>query len=475
MSRLLCALTLIFSCLLLSQGCQKTAAKPPIPVPEVVIEPVIVRDVTPYLTQDARAEAAEFVQIPARVSGFLREIRYTPGEFVQKGKPLFLIEPDQYEAEVKAAEAKLASANIKLRLAEDDLGRTETLVPTGAKTIEDLQTDTATRDEAAAAVMSAEAALDTAKLNLSYTDVCSPIAGKTDRNFVDVGNLVSPTTATDVTALTGEPGILTTVANMDPMFIYFEISDYDFNGIRDFVRKNKPEFFQEQQKKLEALKEGTATTGSSAKPVSDNEVSTQTVSAQEMPTQEASAKPASEPAGDDATAAGEANALTENVAEEAVKAEEAEKSAIPVEIPFEVGIIQGATPNAGDYPHKGILDLTSNTIDSSTGTITLRGVVPNADYSIFRGQVCRVRIPLWPIKDAVLVKQEAICADMNQQFVYVVGQDNKAERRTVELGEAQSDGTRLVLKGLVAGERIIVQGVQKVHDGSEVKAVAAEK
>ncbi len=145
-----------------------------------------------------------------------------------------------------------------------------------------------------------------------------------------------------------------------------------------------------------------------------------------------------------------------------------------MEIPFEVSLIEGATVGKEDYPYKGIIDLTSNVIDSSTGTISMRGVLANEDYAIFHGQICRVRVPLWTIKNAVLVKQEAICADMNHQYVYVVGDDNKAQRRPVELGDVQSDGTRVVTKGLEAGDRVIVQGVQKVRDGSEVKMSEAK-
>ncbi len=441
---------------LLLPGCRKATTKPPIPVPEVVVEPVIVRDVTPYIAKVGKAEAYEFVKIPARVSGFLREIRYTPGDFVMPGDRLFLIEPDQYAAEVQSAEAQLLSAQARLHLNEANLARTEKLVPSGAKSEEDLQTDTAQRDESKAAVMRAEAALATAKLNLSYTDVRTPIGGKADRNFVDIGNMVSPMSTATNAETDNEHGILTTVAGMDPIYIYFEISDYQFNNLREYAKENKSEAAQELVDKLKKLKEARYTT---------------TPSNPTAPT--ADVPPATEPAEASTTEATPETAPAANGNENADRS--AQKSAIPVEVEFEVSLIKGATPENGDYPYRGIIDLTSNVIDQSTGTITMRGVLPNEDYMIFPGQICRVRIPLWTVKNAVLVQQEAICSDLNQKYVYVVGADNKAQRRTVELGDSQSDGTRVVIKGLAAGERYVVKGTQKVRDGAEVKPIAATK
>jgi membrane fusion protein (multidrug efflux system) len=109
-------------------------------------------------------------------------------------------------------------------------------------------------------------------------------------------------------------------------------------------------------------------------------------------------------------------------------------------------------------------------IDRSTGTITIRGEVPNPDYTIFPGQICRVRIPLWKTSDAVLVKTEAVRPDLNHDYVFVVDEKNIAHRRIVKLGNAQSDGTCVVEEGLQKGDRYVVRGVQKVRDGNKVKA-----
>jgi RND family efflux transporter MFP subunit len=369
--------------------------KPPMPIPEVVVETPQIRDVRPYIATTGTTKAFQFVEIPARVTGFLREIRYTPGEIVPAGAPLFLIQPEQYQAEVKAAEGSLAAAHAQLKLADANLDRTKRVATQGAATQEDLDTASAQRDEAAATVTQAEAAVEKAKLNLSYTDVRSPIRGKVDRNLVDLGNMVAPI---------GSSTILTTVAGMDPIYVYFDISDSQFNSIRVFAKEHKDPAVAELDKQLQTAEEAAT----------------------------------SQPSGG-------------------------------LKIAFELSLIKGSEPGTEEYPFKGLIDMASNTIDSSTGTITIRGKIPNADYGIFPGQICRIRIPLWPIPDAVLVKEEAIGTDLHHQYIYVVDEKNVVHRRVVELGISQADGTRVVTKGLEKDERYVVEGIQKIRDGAEVK------
>ncbi|GHT44739.1 MexE family multidrug efflux RND transporter periplasmic adaptor subunit [Planctomycetales bacterium] len=389
-----------------ASGCHKPVEKPLVAVPEVVVEEVQIRDVLPYIHTTGRTEAYEFVNVPARVTGALREVRYRPGDVVNAGTPLFLIEPDQYQAEVKAAQAQLASAQAQLKLSEANLARTNDLNARGAATPQDVQTDEARRDEAAARVLQAQAQLDTANLNLSYTDVKSPITGKADRNLVDVGNLVGPNT---------NGAVLTTIAGMDPIYVYFDISDYQFNNVREFAKDNLTEDNKDPnvQKLFDGLKK--------------QKESLKTQSPQQ---------------------------LTDSLKGKLI---------------FEAGLIKGATATTGEFPFQGIIDMASNTIDKSTGTITIRGEVSNPDYAIFPGQICRVRIPLWKKNDAVLIKSEAVRPDLNHDYVFVVDEKNVAHRRIVKLGEPQSDGTVVVEEGLQKGDKYIVLGIQKARDGGNVK------
>ena len=387
-------LLLLFTAL----GCPGKSEKLPVPAPEVVVESVLVRDVQLYIEETGLTDAYERVEIPARVSGFLREIRYGAGDIVAVGAPLFLIQPEQYQADVKASEGSLMSAQSSLKLAEANLVRTLRLVNQGASTQEDLDTATAHRDEATAAIMQAEAALNVAKLNLSYTDVRSPIKGKVGPSAVDVGNMVGPT---------GNKSILTTVVGMNPIYVRFDISDSQFNSIRAYNREHK-----EHETQATRANEGEAAGQQGDTHISDLE---------------------------------------------------------RFQIPFEMSLIVGSTTKTGEYPYRGVIETAYNTIDPSTGTVTIRGKIPNEDYVVFPGQICRVRIPIWTTPDAVLVRQEAIGTDMSQRYVYVVDDKNTVHRRVIEFGTLQADGTRIVTKGLEKGERYIVNGIQKVRDGSQVK------
>lgn len=406
-------------------GCHQKTVVPPIAVPEVVVESVLIRDIQPYIEATGKTEAYEFVQIPARVSGFLREVRFKPGDIVVAGTPLFLIEQDQYLAEVKSAQAQLGSAKAQLKLTEANLARTQSLIDQGASTEQDLDTDKAKRDEAEAAVLKAEAALATAELNLSYTDVRSPITGKVDRNLVDVGNLVGPATGHVK---------LTTVAGMDPIYIYFDISDYQFNHVRDFAGKSGDPDTIQLAKQLQELKRKNRAPDS----VSEG--------ADEKTKNDDPNRPA---------------ALSGDF--------------MGLNLPFEVALAKGAASNTREYPYRGLVDMTSNVINRSTGTMTMRGEIPNSRYAIFPGQICYVRIPTAIDKDALLVKERAVLTDMNNRYVFIVDEKNRAERRNVTLGKLQPDGMRVVTGGLKKGERYILVGGQKVRNHGDVKPIERKK
>jgi len=396
------AFSLLFVCtVVVWTGCSSKTTAPPRLIPEVVVDTVVQRDVMPYTDVTGYAEAFEFVQITARVSGFLREIRFKPGDIVAVGTPLFLIEPDQYKASVDGAEADLASRKAQFLLSEAELVRTRELHAQGAKTQADLDADQARRDEAAAAVLKAESALASAQLNLSYTDVRSPIVGRVDRNLVDAGNMVGP----------GSTGILTTVARMNPIYVYFKISDSQFIHAREVAKKTPPI-------ETEALRNLLKDSG----------------------LQQEGGEP---------------------------------ETSVPLqyhvlEVPISVGLIKGAEPNKGEYPYHGIIDMAGNQIDKSTGTITVRGILPNEHYDIYPGQICRVRIPSFMRHGAILVKEEAIATDLNNKYVFVVDEKNVARRQNVVLGQLESDNMRVIESGLKEGNRYVSAGIQKARDGGEV-------
>jgi RND family efflux transporter MFP subunit len=159
--------------------------------------------------------AVESVDIRARVTGELLSQSFQPSTEVDAGDLLFVIEPAPYEAEVAAAEAVLEQANAALRLAEIEKQRIDEAFEKKAATEQERLRSAATVEQRNAEVAAAQAQLDEATIRLGYTQVRTPIAGRVDRNLVDVGNLVSAADATH----------LTTVTQLDPIHAYFDVSE----------------------------------------------------------------------------------------------------------------------------------------------------------------------------------------------------------------------------------------------------------
>lgn len=122
-----------------------------------------------------------------------------------------------------------------------------------------------------------------------------------------------------------------------------------------------------------------------------------------------------------------------------------------------------------DYSHEGKLDFIASSVNRTTGTARLRGVFANADRALASGLFVRLRIPVSKPYEALLIPERALATDQSIKFVYVVGADGKAERRTVELG-AQRGELRIITSGLKAGEQVIVKGLQRVKPGQKVEA-----
>jgi RND family efflux transporter MFP subunit len=116
----------------------------------------------------------------------------------------------------------------------------------------------------------------------------------------------------------------------------------------------------------------------------------------------------------------------------------------------------------------GQIDSLENTVDTGTGTIRVRGVFPNPDARIFPGFFVRVRLPGEFFEDALLVEETALGTDLGGRYLMVVGDGDIVERRYVEPGQLQDDNTRLILSGLEAGERYIVNGLQRARPGMPV-------
>jgi RND family efflux transporter MFP subunit len=184
-----------------------------LPPPEVGVSRVVERDVTDFFETTGRTTAVESVEVRARVSGYLVAIGFKDGDEVKPGDVLFEIDPRPYEAQLLQAQGELARWEASKRKAEADLARNQRLLPTGAASQKELENAIAAKGTADAEIMSARGRLDQAQLNLEFSKVRAPIAGRVSKANVTVGNLVEAST------------LLTTVVSTHPMWMYFDIDE----------------------------------------------------------------------------------------------------------------------------------------------------------------------------------------------------------------------------------------------------------
>src|SRR4051794_11281671 len=204
--------------LLLLAGCgdkppQPTTAAPP---PVTVAQPVK-RTVTDWDEFTGRFEAVEEVQVRARVGGFVTSVEFRDGAIVHAGDLLYVIDSRPFEAVALQADGQLADARAKAELARRELERALTLVTTSAVSESIVDQRRQTLQAAHAAEMQAEGALKAAKLNVEFTHVSAPIAGRISRHLVSVGNLVQ--------GADGGATTLTAIVSLDPIYIYFDMDE----------------------------------------------------------------------------------------------------------------------------------------------------------------------------------------------------------------------------------------------------------
>lgn len=201
----------------LFSGCSRHPSKKELPPPSVTVTNPVQKEITRYLEYTGNIAALETVDIRARVAGFLQEIKFTPRQKVKTGDLLFVIDPRQYQAQVKEATGKVAAQKASNKLAQTELQMAQQLESKEAISGLRLEKSVAQRDASIADVELAEAELDKARLYLEWTQVTSPIDGRVDRNLVDIGNLVGATEKTK----------LTSVVNDDLVYVYFNITELD--------------------------------------------------------------------------------------------------------------------------------------------------------------------------------------------------------------------------------------------------------
>ena len=340
------------------------AAPPAAPVSVAKVEQ---RDAMIWNEFSGRLEAVERVEIRSRVAGALQAVHFREGSLVKAGDLLITIDPAPYAAEVERLKAQVVAAEARVGLTKTDLDRARQLANSPALSQRDLDQRLNASREAEANLGSARAALQSAQLNLDYTQVRAPVAGRVGRLEITVGNLIS--------AGPGAP-VLTSLVSVNPIYA-------SFNADEPLVTRA-----------LKAL-------------------------------------------GRDA-------------------AGQVQLDGIPVKIETEI-----------DSELQGRLQLIDNQVDTASGTVRMRAVFDNADGHLMAGQFVRLSMGEAKAKPALLISERAIGTDQSKKFVLVVDDGNRADYREVTLG-AISDGLRVVTSGLKAGERIVVNGLQRVRPGAVV-------
>ncbi|MGB5535865.1 MAG: efflux RND transporter periplasmic adaptor subunit [Thiogranum sp.] len=212
---------------LLLAGCESNVYVEP-PPPKVTTARPLMQDVTDYLEFTGTLDASEQAEVVARVSGVLQSMHFEPGTPVTEGDLLFVIEPEEYQADLQAAQAELAAGESNYDRANIEYGRAQKLFKQKAGAESDVVKWRVEREIASAEMLRAQAKIARAELNVGYTQVTSPFTGRVGRNLVDIGNLVGE----------GEATVLTEVTLYDPIFVYFNLNERDLLRVMKAIREN---------------------------------------------------------------------------------------------------------------------------------------------------------------------------------------------------------------------------------------------
>lgn len=369
----------VLPALLSLNACRENAAGPPggppganLPPPEVSIITVEPESLTITTELPGRVSAVRVAEVRARVPGILLKKTFREGADVKAGDVMFQIDPAPLQAAVNNAKATRERVEANLHLARTQAERLKKLVSGNAVSRQEYDAAVAQVKVNEAELNAAQAALETAELNLGYATVTAPISGRTGRAAVTEGALVGQ----------NEPTLLATVHQMDPVY-------FDFT-----------------QSSAELLR------------------------------------------------------LKREMAEGRLKS--VDENAVEVRLTLEDG-----TP----YPHPGKLLFSDLAVNESTGMITLRAEFPNPDRVLLPGMFARGRLEQAVRLQAIAVPQRAVTRSAaGAATVMIVNAENKVEVRRVQADAAVGDRW-VISSGLQGGERVIMEGLQKVRPGAPVVPV----
>src|SRR4030081_3752343 len=203
-------------------------ATPSLPAPEVTVSKPAQKEVVNWNEFTGRTAAVKLVNITARVSGYIVDIPFKEGDIVHKGDLLFQIDPRPYQDTYDQAVGRLQQAQANQQLQDATFERQQRLRETGVIAKEDYDTALSNKNQAAAQVVSAQAARNSAQLNLEFTHVTSPIDGRVSRQLVNIGNLVQ-----------ADSTHLTTIVSIDPIYAYFSVDELAALSYQRLIREGK--------------------------------------------------------------------------------------------------------------------------------------------------------------------------------------------------------------------------------------------
>ena len=356
---------LVAACLLAALAGARAGAQQGAPPPAVLVQPAELKPIAAQAEFIGRAAAVDKVELHARVKGFLGPRKFNDGDEVKKDQVLFTIEPEPYQAAVDQKIAQRDAAQAALNNAELQLKRAAELLRTNTGTQVTYDQRLSEQLQAKAQLEDVNAQLRDARIQLSYTEIKSPIDGRIGRASVSPGNIVGP-----------DSGVLATVVKENPIRVLFPVT---------------------QRELLEARRDSSA--------------------------------------GDPP-------------------------------------IVRVRLADGSLYKEKGKLDFIDVTVDPKTDGQIVRATFDNPDATLTDGQTVRVVLEDTKAPSVVAIPQAAIAIDQAGSYVYVVNDQNVAEQRRIKTGVSR-DGMTAVTEGLKAGEKVIVQGQQRVRPGMVVTPTVA--
>ncbi|MGA8552517.1 MAG: efflux RND transporter periplasmic adaptor subunit [Stellaceae bacterium] len=344
-------------------GGATSVARAQAPAPAVPVTAGTVREenVPVFLHGIGTVQAYNMVSVKSRVDGQIVKVGFKEGQEVKAGDPLFQIDPRPYQAALEQAEAAKQKDEAQLAGAKLDLERYSKLLGSGYQTRQSFDQQTALVGQVEAAINGDQAQIDTAKLNLGYAGIRSPIDGRLGARLVDKGNLVH---ASDNT-------VLVTITEVKPIFVSFTLPQETLDEIREYQQK------------------------------------------------------------------------------------------APL-------LVRAYSSDGSTLLSTGKLTLIDNSIDQSTGTIHLKARFDNQDERLWPGEFVSLRVVLKVLPKVATVPSQTIEEGPEGRYAYVINADNTVARRTVTVASIQ-DGIAVVTKGLIPGERVVVDGQYRLTEGARVK------